>query len=139
MTNQHLPDPTGAAPLTIVYDGDCPFCASYVRMVRLRETTGPVEMVNAREDHPILSEIRARNLDLDQGMVVRYGDQFYYGSDAISAISLLSTRSGLFNRAMRAVFEHPGRARVLYPWMVKGRNTTLRLLRRKPISASVDR
>ncbi|MFT5932039.1 MAG: putative DCC family thiol-disulfide oxidoreductase YuxK, partial [Hyphomonas sp.] len=36
----------------IVYDGDCPFCSEYVKLLRLRDAIGPVSLVNAREDHP---------------------------------------------------------------------------------------
>jgi len=121
------------AALTIVYDGECPFCASYIRLVRLRETMGSVEMVSAREAHPILEEIRSRNLDLNEGMVVRIDGEFFHGSTAMAALSLLSTKAGLLNRAMRAVFRNPKRAAVLYPFLARGRNLTLRLLKRKPI------
>jgi predicted DCC family thiol-disulfide oxidoreductase YuxK len=36
----------------IVYDGECPFCTQYVKLMRLRETVGIVKPLNAREDHP---------------------------------------------------------------------------------------
>ena len=125
-------DPEPAA-LTIVYDGACPFCASYIRLVRLREAAGPVELVDARRPHPILEEVRARGLDLDQGMVVRIDGDYLHGPAAMTALSLLSTRAGLFNRAMRALFREPDRASALYPLLVRGRKAALRLLGRKPI------
>ena len=34
---------------SIVYDGDCPFCSRYVKLVRLREALGSVDLVNARD------------------------------------------------------------------------------------------
>jgi hypothetical protein len=37
-------------------------------------------------------------LDIDQGMVLKMGDRLYYGSDAIHALALISSRSGIFNR-----------------------------------------
>ncbi len=102
-------------------------------MVRLREVVKRVELVNARQPHPILEEVKARDLDLDQGMVVRIDDRYYHGSAAMTAISLMSTRAGFFNRLMRALLRNPRRAALLYPWMVRGRNATLRVLGRKPI------
>ncbi len=122
--------------LTIVYDGECPFCTSFIRLVRLRETAGPVELVNARDTHPILKEICARGLDLDEGMVVRIGEEYLHGDAAMTALSLLSTPSGVFNRAMGMLFRSPKRAAAVYPILVRGRNATLRLLRRKPIGDS---
>lgn len=127
------PDHPDPAALTIVYDGECPFCTSYIRLVRLRETAGQVELVDARQPHPILDEIRARGLDLDEGMVVRIDGEYLYGPAAMTALSLLSTRAGVFNRAMRAIFRKPDRAAALYPLLVRGRNATLRVLGRKPI------
>lgn len=124
---------TELAGLTIVYDGECPFCASYIRLVRLRETVGPVELVNARQPHPVLDEVRARDLDLDEGMVVRLDGEYLHGPAAMMALSVLSTPAGFVNRAMRAIFRTPKRAAALYPLMVRGRNATLRLLGRKPI------
>ena len=38
----------------IVYDGECPFCTQYVKLMRLRETVGIVKPLNAREDHPVV-------------------------------------------------------------------------------------
>jgi len=49
-----------AAPAAwIVYDGDCPFCSRYVRLVRLRDAIGPVALVNARDGGELVDEIRA--------------------------------------------------------------------------------
>ena len=52
--------PAQTAPSAwIVYDGDCPFCARYVRFVRLRDTIGHVALVNARDGGALVDEIRA--------------------------------------------------------------------------------
>lgn len=133
MSNLTDPNETEPTGLTIVYDGECPFCASYIRLVRLREAVGPVELVNAREAHPIIDEVRARNLNLDEGMVVRMDGEYLHGAAAMTALSLMSTPTGFVNRAMRMIFRTPKRAAALYPFMVRGRNATLRLLGRKPI------
>ena len=117
----------------IVYDGECPFCAAYVRMTRLRASAGPVRLVDARSGAPEVAEARAAGLDLDRGMVVKLDGRLYHGDGAMTALALLTTPSGAFNRLMRALFRRPALARVLYPPMVAGRNLTLRLLGRRPI------
>ena len=119
----------------IVFDGDCPFCAAYVRMTRLRASAGPVRLVDAREGGPEVEEARAAGLDLDRGMVVKLDGRLYHGDAAMTALALLTTQSGAFNRLMRALFRRPALARVLYPPMVAGRNLTLRLLGRRRIGA----
>jgi predicted DCC family thiol-disulfide oxidoreductase YuxK len=119
--------------LWIVYDGDCPFCSSYVRLYRLREVTGRVHLINARSDHPILVEIAALGLDLDQGMTVKSAGHFYHGADALHFLAILGAGDGLFNRLNRTLFRHPRLAQFLYPWMVRGRSLTLRLLGRSSL------
>lgn len=130
------PHSSGDAPhggIAVVYDGDCPFCSAFVRLARLRAAAGPVRLVDARSDDPLVAEIRARNLDLDRGMVVATGGQFLHADRAMTALALMTTRSGLFNRLVRLAFARPALARRLYPPLVAGRNLTLRLLGRRKI------
>lgn len=122
-----------AEPLTIVYDGDCPFCASYVRMVRLREAVGRVEFVDARSGDPRAEAARAAGLDLDAGMVVLWQGRRHYGPEAVHLIAVLSGDGGLGNRLQRRLFRSPRLARALYPWLVRGRRLWLRLAGRAPI------
>jgi predicted DCC family thiol-disulfide oxidoreductase YuxK len=124
--------PTSEGPV-VIYDGECPFCAAYVRMTRLRESAGPVRLVDARSGAPEVAEARAAGLDLDRGMVVKLDGRLYHGDAAMTALALLTTPSGAFNRLMRTLFRRPALARVLYPPMVAGRKLTLRLLGRRPI------
>lgn len=119
--------------LWIVYDGDCPFCSSYVRLYRLREVTGRVHLIDARTDHPILGEVHARGLDLDDGMAVKAAGHFYHGAEALQFLAILGAGDGLFNRLNRVLFSHPRLAGALYPWMVRGRLLTLRLLGRSTL------
>lgn len=116
----------------IAYDGQCPFCQAYVRLTRLRES-GAFSLIDARGAHPALEEVRRAGLDLNEGMVVKHGGRLYHGADAMHLLSLLSTRSGVFNRVMALLFGRPRLARLLYPVLRAGRNLTLRLLGRQPI------
>ncbi len=120
MTNLDLtnrPDLSSAsqADILLVYDKQCPFCDNYCQLVRIRESTGKLVLADAREDSAIMQEITAAGLDIDQGMVLKMSDQIYYGSDAMHALSLLSTRSGIFNRINFWVFRSPRMSGILYP------------------------
>jgi predicted DCC family thiol-disulfide oxidoreductase YuxK len=117
----------------IVYDGDCPFCSRYVKLVRLREALGPVSIINAREGGPLVDEVVEAGLDLDEGMVLKVDGQLFHGDDCIHRLALLSTPSGVFNHVNRAIFRSPRVSRLLYPLFRSGRNLVLRLLGRKKI------
>lgn len=120
-------------PVQIIYDGDCPFCASYVALTRLRAAAGRVELIDARSDHPAVAEATAIGLDLDEGMAMRMDGRWLHGDEVIHALALMTTGSGPFNALMAAVFRSPRRARALYPWLRAGRNAALALLGRDRI------
>ena len=125
--------PTPDADMHVIYDGQCVFCSAYVRLVRLRETVGRVALIDGRNDGIADLTARALGLDLNVGMVVLYQGRVYYGSEAMNILSLLTTRSGVLNRAVAAVFRSPTLARLLYPAMRLGRRVTLWLLGRPTI------
>jgi predicted DCC family thiol-disulfide oxidoreductase YuxK len=117
----------------IVYDGDCPFCTQYMKLVRLRETVGPVKLANAREDLPVVRYVRAKGIDLNQEMALVTKGEVMAGPDVIHRLALLSTGSGFFNGLMSKVFASKGLTKFTYPIMRADRNTTLFLLGRKKI------
>jgi len=124
-----------ATDLWIVYDGECPFCRSYVRLYRLRSHVKQLHLIDARTEPPIVDEIRRRGLDLDRGMAVKLAGHFYHGAEAIQILAILGSGDTLFNRMNRALFRHPSIARWIYPLLVQGRLLTLRLLCRTTIDA----
>ena len=121
-------------PTYIVYDGECPFCSRYVRMLRLRETIGTVVLLDAREAHPVVEKLKAAKIDLDEGMALVEGDKISYGDECVHKLALMSTPLDWFNRANQWIFRSPTASRLLYPVLRAGRNATLRMLGRKKIS-----
>lgn len=120
--------------LKIVYDGDCPFCSEYMRVTRLRAAVGDVEIIDARSNHPFVSDVKAMGYDLNEGMLAEYQDQIYFGADCMHLLALLSNRSGVLNKTIAAVMKQRRVARLLYPALRLGRNTTLRLMGRQRIT-----
>lgn len=117
----------------LLYDGECPFCSAYVKMVRLRDAVGNIRLVDAREGGPELAEVRAAGLDINEGMALKYEGRLHHGDECVHKLSLLTTASGAFNRLNAWVFRSERRSRILYPWLRTGRNTALALLGRKKI------
>ena len=82
----------------LIYDKQCPACNFYCNIVRIRESVGELVLVDARENSEVMDEITKRDWDIDQGMVLKVGEQLYYGSDAIYILSTIGSQSNLFNR-----------------------------------------
>ena len=120
--------------ILLVYDKQCPVCDSYCRLVRVEEAAGDLRMIDARESSDALDEITALGLDIDQGMVLKSGRDIYYGSDAIHALALMSSRSGFFNRLNYLMFSSKRLSRILYPALRGCRNLLLRILGKTKIN-----
>jgi predicted DCC family thiol-disulfide oxidoreductase YuxK len=120
--------------ILLIYDKQCPACDYYCTLTRIRESAGRLVLVNARDGGPIMDEINAAGLDIDQGMVVKVGGTHYYGSDAIHVLALMGTNKGLFNRLTYWSFRNRHVAKVLYPVLRAGRNLLLKILGRTKIN-----
>jgi len=118
----------------LVYDKECPACDYYCNLVRIRESVGELVLVDAREPGPLMEEITAAGLDIDQGMVLITGDRMYYGVDAIHALSIMGTRSGVFNRVTYWCFKSKVVSGILYPILRTGRNLLLKILKKTKIN-----
>jgi predicted DCC family thiol-disulfide oxidoreductase YuxK len=122
------------ADLVLVYDGECPVCSAYVTYVRIKESVGRMTLINARDGGDWVDKVRAAGLDLNEGMVLFYGDQLYHGADCVHMLALLTSSSGIFNRLNALMFKNRAVANFMYPIMRAGRNLLLRLLGRRPIN-----
>ena len=122
------------ADVLLVYDKECPACDQYVRVMRVRESVGRFEIINARDDTPVMREITAAGLDVDEGMVLKMGDSLYYGSDAIHALALISSRSGIINKLNYWIFRSRLVSGVLYPVLRVCRGVLLKILRKTRIN-----
>lgn len=136
MTNPATTRESRPKAITIVYDGECPFCASYLKLLRLRDAAGPVRLVDARSDDPAVQRVREAGFDLDEGMALIDAETIWHGEDCINRIALMSTPSGLFNRINATVFRSPRASKALYPVLRGGRNLALRLMGRQKIGAA---
>jgi predicted DCC family thiol-disulfide oxidoreductase YuxK len=123
----------GSEGVSVIYDGACPFCSAYVKMLRLRKAVGNVTLVNVRQNATLLKELAAHDLQIDQEMVVLHGGAVYSGGDAINVLALLTSPSGMFNRLIAGIMKKPERARQIYPYLRGGRSVALKLLGRSPI------
>jgi len=119
----------------LIYDGDCPFCSAAAHMVRIKQAVGALHILSAREsaDHPLMTEIRAQGLDLNQGIVVRFQDRLYHGPEAVHLLALIGSESGWLNRLNVALFRNRASVDFAYPLLKGVRNLALQMLGKQPI------
>jgi predicted DCC family thiol-disulfide oxidoreductase YuxK len=120
--------------ILLVYDGECPACNAYCQVVRIKESVGDLRTVDARENSEVMNEITAQCLDIDQGMVLKMGEQLYYGADAIHMLVLIGSRSGIFNRFNYWMFKSKTISKIIYPLLKLSRNLLLKILRKTKIN-----
>ena len=120
--------------LLLVYDRECPACNAYCQVVRIRESVGELRIVDARENSEVMDEITSQGLDIDQGMVLKMGNQLYYGSDAVHTLALMGSRSGIFNRINYWIFKSKTISSILYPVLRFFRNFLLKILGKTKIN-----
>ncbi|HVZ29061.1 MAG TPA: DCC1-like thiol-disulfide oxidoreductase family protein [Asticcacaulis sp.] len=121
--------------IILVYDGDCPFCSATAHMYRLKQAVGALSIVNAREAFgtPLMTEIQKRGMDLNEGVVVRFGSKLYHGAEALHVLALLGSETGWLNKLNVSLFRNRATARLYYPFLKGIRNFFLWLLGKKPI------
>jgi hypothetical protein len=98
----------------LVYDGECPVCNTYTKYIRIRQTVGRLHLIDARHPSALMDEITAAGLDIDHGMVLKFNDVIYYGSDAAYMLTMLGSPSGLFNRLNYYFFGSKLGAQIFY-------------------------
>jgi predicted DCC family thiol-disulfide oxidoreductase YuxK len=123
-----------AREVLVVYDKQCPACDYYCNLVRIKDSIERLVLVDARDRGPVMDEITAKGLDIDQGMVVKIGHELYYGSDAIHVLALMGSNQGFFNRMAYWSFRSRTMSKILYPVLKSCRNLLLKALGKTKIN-----
>jgi predicted DCC family thiol-disulfide oxidoreductase YuxK len=119
---------------TLIYDSECPVCANYIQMIRIRESAGELTLVSARDNSDLVKEITAMGINLDRGMVLKVDDQIFSDSETIHALAMISSQSDIFNKVNFWIFKSKWRTRLLYPPLRFGRRCLLHILGKKLIN-----
>jgi predicted DCC family thiol-disulfide oxidoreductase YuxK len=125
--------------ILLVYDRECPACNAYCKVVKIRESVGDLRIVDARKNSEVMNEITAQGLDIDQGMVLKMGEQLYYGADAIHTLALIGSRSGILNRLNYWMFKSKIISRIFYPLLRASKNLLLKILKKTKINNLKDK
>lgn len=115
--------------LYLIYDGECPLCRNVAKHLRVRKSVGQLEIINAREKHPLAQEMNAKGYDLNKGILVQYGAQIYYGQEAVHFLAMVGSPLDLFNRINAFLFKSRKISRIIYPCLKTFRSLLLFILK----------
>ena len=99
----------------LIYDGACPMCRNFAKVVKIRKAVGKFEIINARTDNKLVKEVQKLGYDLDNGIVVIYSGNYYYGKEAMNILAILSSNSDWVNKISAFIFRSKALTFTLYP------------------------
>ena len=105
----------------LLYDGECPICAGFVKFAEFRRRHPKLKLLDARHEPELVAVHRRDGYDINGGMVLVVDGRLYYGADANT--KLATYQSGLppaKRLAMSAIGISP------YPLLRGLRNALLR-------------
>ena len=112
-------------PLTLIYDGGCPFCRDFALRSELKSGIPQLQIVDGREDHSIRRELHALGLPLRDGAVLVEGDHRWHGSEAIAELSRRMNPSDPLLILLARVFSDEQRSALAYPALLGARRIAL--------------
>ncbi len=111
-----------------IYDRDCPVCTRTALALRIKKQFGKLHLINAREadsNHPLIREVNARGLDLDEGMVIIVDDHYYHGNEALKFMARHGKAQNAVMAFWKSLFWSDQISSLTYPWMRGTRNWML--------------
>lgn len=111
--------------MKIFYDGDCYFCTNFVKLLKLREAVGIVELVSLRDDTEDVRRILALGLNVNLGFVVEHEGHILHGAHAFHYLNTLTEPRNILSQMVYRIGVYPRVSRALYPALVVGRYVVL--------------
>ena len=112
-------------PLTLIYDGGCPFCREFALRSELKAGITNLRIVDGRADHRIRHELNALGLPLRNGAVLIEGEHRWHGSEAIAELSRRMKPSDPLLRLLSTLFSDGQRSALAYPALLAARRIAL--------------
>lgn len=123
----------GSKTIYLIYDGECPICNNAAQTLKIRKAVGSFIIINVRTNNPLVLEAKNHGYDLDEGLLVKYQGQFYYGKDGMHILAILGSKSNLFNKINSTLFKSKILLTILYPILKFIRRCLLMILGVKKI------
>lgn len=114
-------------PLTLVYDGGCPFCRHFALRSELLGGIPDLVIRDGRADHGLRRQLREQGHDLNKGAVLMDGTRIWHGSEAIAVLCRQLTPTDPLLQLLHGLFRDRRRANLLYPGLLAARQLALGL------------
>ena len=118
--------------LIIIYDDMCPACRLYAKVINF-DNLESITYIDIRTNEKYQRLLKEKKVDINEGFVVVYKENYYHGADALNLLSLLSNNKGFTNKLLSLLFKSRKRSTRIYPVLVFLRLILLKILRIKPI------
>lgn len=106
----------------LLYDGECPICAGFVRFAEFRRRHPDLKLLDAREHPDLVAELRRDGYEINDGMVLVIDGQLHYGEAANRKLATYRSDLPASKKvAMTVIGATP------YPLLRATRNALLRL------------
>ena len=103
----------------LLYDGDCPFCSSYVSMLNILTVSPNFLLLNARDEAELVAHYRSKGWEINDGMILKFSGLEYFGPDTIHFLALLTSNRSLILKANNLIFKSKICCKILYPLLVR--------------------
>ena len=111
-----------------IYDGECPFCNHFAQLLQLKSCLPELEILDGRENLPLLSQLYNQGYDLNKGAIVINNENIMHGAEAINWIcSQIKEPSDSLLEVLRIIFTSNKRTNFLFPFLLWGRRLSLTL------------
>jgi len=115
--------------IKVYFDGGCPVCTRYTCSLKIQNA----EYIDARSSKTIYETLKKKNFDLDKGMVVQIGQEYFYAEEAFAKLSEMNHSTSLISKINKKISRNKNLNIILYPLLVSLRNLFLKVLRRERI------
>ena len=99
----------------LIYDGECLLCSHFSKALKLKKAVGKLVIIDARTEHPLVTEVMKKGFDLNDSVFIKYNDTLYHGTDAVHLLALLSSPIDVFNRLNGYLFKYKATTILFYP------------------------
>ena len=112
-------------PLTLVYDGGCPFCRSFALLSELRGGLPGLIVRDGRADHALRHGLAQKGYRLADGAMLLDGEKILHGSEAIAELNRRMAPSAPLLQLLQRLFRDEENAKRFYPALLLARRIAL--------------